>query len=339
MIVDILSKLVDSADEIHYNVSNLKRQAEFLQKTNKLCRCFAATQGNFDFLFFTTQGNIMKTTSFIFRVAQYTATILVGMSLTTASMAQSSATLDKIISSKTLRCGIQLDFPPAGFRNAKNEPEGYDVAYCNDMAKALGVKAEIVETTSPDRIPSLINNRYDVLIASTSITPARTISVAFSQPYISFINVLLTHKASGVKKFADLKGRTVGGVTGTTTEQDMKAAFAALKDPKGKYIGYGTEAEAYLALSQKKIDGDITSAAAAGALIKSGQFPDLIIAGDAPSAPDLCGIAVRKGDVDLLRWVNVFVWNQVRTGRYAELYENYFGAGTAPSLSVPGVDF
>lgn len=50
-------------------------------------------------------------------------------------------------------------------------------------------------------------------------------------------------------------------------------------------------------------------------------------------------MAVRKADTDLLRWVQVFVWDQVKSGRYAELYTKYFNSTDIPSLSVPGVDF
>jgi hydroxyproline transporter system substrate-binding protein len=77
------------------------------------------------------------------------------------SAAHAQSALDKIVQSKTLRCGVQLDYPPAGFRNQKNEPDGYDVAYCKDMAKALGATAQIVETPSSERIPALVSNRIE----------------------------------------------------------------------------------------------------------------------------------------------------------------------------------
>jgi len=255
------------------------------------------------------------------------------------SAAHAQSALDKIVQSKTLRCGVQLDYPPAGFRNQKNEPDGYDVAYCKDMAKALGATAQIIETPSSERIPALVSNRIDVLIASASITTQRALTVAFSQPYVSYTNVVLTSNDTGVEKFDDMKGRAIGGVTGTTTEQELKSLYSAWKDAKGSYTGYGSEAESYLALTQGKIDGIILGNASAGALVRSGQFPTLVIKGEAPTPADLCGIAVRKDDRDLLSWVRVFVWSQVRTGRYKELYSQYFGGSEPPSLSVPGVDF
>jgi ABC-type amino acid transport substrate-binding protein len=256
---------------------------------------------------------------------------------TTGASAQS--TLDKIVQSKTLRCGVQLDYPPAGFRNKNNEADGYDVAYCKDMAKTLGATAQIVETPSSERIPALVSNRIDVLIASASITTQRALTVSFSQPYVNYTNVVLTRKDAGIEKFEDMKGRPIGGVTGTTTEQEIKVFYTGWNDPKGSYTAYGSEAESYLALTQGKIDAVIVGNASAGALVQSGQFPSLVVKGEAPTSPDLCGIAVRKTDAELLNWVRIFVWTQVRTGRYRELYAQYFGGGASPSLNVSGVDF
>ena len=54
-----------------------------------------------------------------------------------------------------------------GSRDAKNEPVGFDVDTCNDLAKALGVKAEIIDTPSPERITALVSGRADVGVASS----------------------------------------------------------------------------------------------------------------------------------------------------------------------------
>ena len=60
-----------------------------------------------------------------------------------ASQAQADK-LDDIIESGKLRCAVTLDFPPMGSRDAQNNPVGFDVDYCNDLAKVLGVTAEVV---------------------------------------------------------------------------------------------------------------------------------------------------------------------------------------------------
>ena len=45
--------------------------------------------------------------------------------------------LDDVINAGVLRCGVVLDFPPIGYRDANNEPAGFDVDYCADLAAAF----------------------------------------------------------------------------------------------------------------------------------------------------------------------------------------------------------
>lgn len=261
------------------------------------------------------------------------------LAISLPSLASAASTIDSIVQSKVLRCGVMLDSPPSGFRTPDNKPDGYDVMYCNDMAKALGAKAEIVETPSPDRIPALVSNRIDVLIASTTNSSARGLSVAFSQPYLSVPIAVLTRKGSGIKGWADLKGHALGGVTGTTTEQFLKAAITKWNEPKTGYTGYGSDNDSYMALEQGKVDAILLSVPVSTLLIKSGQFPHLEMAGDAPMPPDLLSIAVKRTDYEFLNWTKLFIWNQVASGRYKEIYNQYFAPGDAPSLSVSGVDY
>ncbi|MBD1601342.1 transporter substrate-binding domain-containing protein [Pseudomonas typographi] len=256
-----------------------------------------------------------------------------------AAQAHADSTLDRIVQAKKLRCGVMLDSPPSGYRTPDNQPEGFDVAYCKDMAKALGATAEIVETPSADRIPALVSNRIDVLVASTTSTVARGLSVAFTQPYMNYTTAVITRKDSGIKSYAELKGHTLGGVTGTSTEQMLKRDIAAWNDSKTQYTAYASDTEAFLALQQGKVDAVLQATAVAAALIKSGQFPTFELAGEAPFPPDLVSIAVRRDDQQMLGWAKLFVWNEVSSGRFGELYKQYISATELPSLRVSGVDF
>lgn len=245
--------------------------------------------------------------------------------------------IDDIVKAGQIRCGAMLDFPPAGFRNAQREPDGFDIQTCKDIAQALGVRPVVVETSSSDRVPALVSNRVDVLIASTSPTLERAKTVAFTVPYIAYTNVVLTRVDSGVKSFDDLKGRSVGGVTGTTTEAVMLAGLQGWRQGRDTYTGYGTEVDSYVALSQGKVDGLVVTNTVGAVLGQAPQFKNLIPVGNAPSAVDLCAIAVNKRDGELLRWLNLFLWQQTRSGRYAELYKTYFGLGAPPALTVEGI--
>lgn len=61
--------------------------------------------------------------------------------------------LDDIIGSGKLRCAVTLDFPPMGSGDEANKPVGFDVDYGNDLAKVLGVDAEIVAPPLPGPNP------------------------------------------------------------------------------------------------------------------------------------------------------------------------------------------
>ena len=249
-----------------------------------------------------------------------------------------ASTLDSVIQSKKLRCGVMLDSPPAGFRTPDNKPDGFDVAYCQDMAKVLGATAEIVETPSQDRIPALVSNRIDVLIASTTNTAQRGISVAFSQPYINYVTVVLSRKGSNIQNAAGMKGHPLGGVNGTSTEQYIKRNMDEWKDPKTTYTGFASDTEAYLALQQSKVDAILVSASTANLLVKSGKFPTFVVAGNV-DLNDMDSIAVKRDDFQFLNFVKLFVWNQVASGRYKELYNKYVAPGEPAPLNVKGVDY
>ncbi|MGV1836963.1 transporter substrate-binding domain-containing protein [Rhizobium rhizogenes] len=268
-----------------------------------------------------------------------TAMIATAFSLTLSAHSYAQSALDTIVQSKKLRCGIMLDSPPAGFRNTNNDPEGFDVVYCKDMAAALGAEPEIVETPSPDRIPALVSNRIDVLIASTTPTPKRALTVAFTQPYMNNTMGVVTRKDTGIKAYADLSSKKLGGVVGSTPEQLLNKELAnGWKDKGATYTGYSTDAEAYLALQQGKVDAILVSFGVFNALAQSGQFPEFVIAGEAPLS-DMVSIAVRRDDQQMLNWAKMFVWQQGVSGRFAEVYKQYFGNGPVPSLHADGVDF
>ena len=268
---------------------------------------------------------------------KYASLLMAAAVALSAAAAQAESTLDTVIQSKVLRCGIMMDNPPSGFRDANNQPMGFDVEYCNDMAAILGATPEIVEVTSPDRIPALVSNRIDVLVASTTPTPARAMTAAFTQPYMNFTMGVITRDGTGIASYDDLKDKNLGGVIGSTPEQ-LIASEIEKHGWTAQYTGYSSDADAYIALQQGKVDALIFSMTVFNALEQSGQFPEFKVAGLAPLA-DPVSIAVTRGDQEFLNWAKLFVWNQRVNGRFEELYRKYFGEGPLPSMAFEGTDF
>ena len=89
---------------------------------------------------------------------------------TLAAPAAFADKLDDVINNGVLRCAVVLDFPPIGYRDANNEPAGFDVEYCNDMAAALDVDAEVIPVTWAERLPAIVTNRADVSFSAAHLT-------------------------------------------------------------------------------------------------------------------------------------------------------------------------
>ena len=244
--------------------------------------------------------------------------------------------LDDIIASGKLRCAVVLDFPPMGSRDEKNEPIGYDVDTCNDLAKALGVKAEIVETPFPDRIPALVSNRADVGVASTSDTLQRAKTIGFSVPYFAFKMVVLTKKGANIAAYTTLKGRKTGSVTGTFEAIALEKDVKKWNDSKGSFRAYQTQADVFLALAQGQIEATVVTSTVANATVKANKYKDLQVGGDAPYDIDYVSLIALRQEYGLINYLNLFTHLQTRTGRSQELYNKWVG-GTMPDLTVKGV--
>ncbi|MGO4852091.1 ABC transporter substrate-binding protein [Phaeovulum sp. W22_SRMD_FR3] len=261
----------------------------------------------------------------------FAAGLLATTALATAAHADK---LDDIISSGTLRCAVVLDFPPMGSRDADNKPIGFDVDYCNDLAAALGVEAEIVETPFPERIPALMSGRVDVGVASTSDTLERAKTVGMSIPYFAFEMAVSANEKSGITSFESMKGKTVGATAGTFEAIALEEQVKAWGE--GEFRPYQTQADVFLALSQGQLDATVSTSTVAQANIQTGNFPGVSVVGKAPFDTDYVALFTLREEYGLINYLNLFVNQQVRTGRYAELYAKWVG-GDLPDLTVGGV--
>lgn len=257
------------------------------------------------------------------------AALIAGTAIAGAARADK---LDDIIASGTLRCAVVLDFPPMGSRDASNEPIGFDVDYCNDLAAALGVKAEIVETPFPERIPALMSGRVDVGVASTSDTLERAKTVGFSIPYFAFEMAVTANEKSGITSYEGMKGHTVGAVAGTYEAIALEKQVTEWGE--GSFRPYQTQADVFLALSQGQLDATVSTSTVAMANVKTGNFPGVSVVGKAPFDTDYVALFTNRNEYGLINYLDLFVNQQIRTGRYAELYEKWVG-GELPSLTVP----
>ena len=95
------------------------------------------------------------------------ATVTLGLVATLSlwPTAASAQTIAEIKKKGEVTIGMLVDFPPYGTMNSSNQPDGYDADVARLLAKDLGVKLNLVPVTGPNRIPFLLTNKVDLLVA------------------------------------------------------------------------------------------------------------------------------------------------------------------------------
>src|SRR5215475_6215515 len=129
--------------------------------------------------------------------------------------------LDDIKKSGKIRIAIDLGVPPYGMTDDKMQPAGLDIEAAQMLAKDWGLQFEHVPTTGASRIPALQTGKADLVISSLSYTPERAKVIDFSKGYAVLRTVIAAPKNIALKSMADLDGKTVGTVRGTTHDTQL----------------------------------------------------------------------------------------------------------------------
>ncbi len=240
--------------------------------------------------------------------------------------------LDKVIKSGKLNCGVVLDFPPMGYFDKANKPAGFDVDYCNDLAKVLGVDANVLNLTWGDRIPSLVSGKTDVVIGSTSDTLERAKSVGFSYPYFVFKFQVISKSDKNINSFDDLKGVKVGAALGTTYETEYLAYAEKKGWGKENYTAFKSENDAYLGLHQGKVDALISTNTNIATKLQTDEFKDFVAGPFVPNYDDVVGLIAKRSETAWISYLNLFLIHQIRDGGMNKAYNKHFGSDAPQSL-------
>jgi len=232
----------------------------------------------------------------------------------------SAGGLDDARSPGKLLVGVKTDFPPFGYLDPSGEPAGFDVDVARDLAKALFEdegRLETVPVTTGSRIPFLYSDWIDMIVATVTVTEERRQVLEFSDPYFVSASLLLVPAGSPLRGIEDLAGKTVAVIEGSVQEKDL-----ALVAPGAKRIAFRNTGEAVQALKAKKADALCQDDVLVLALAKENRG---LSAAGKPILPRPYAIAVRKGDLATLRWINEKLSAMKKDGSYDRLREKYFG--------------
>jgi polar amino acid transport system substrate-binding protein len=236
--------------------------------------------------------------------------------------------IEDIRSRGTIRIGVSLGGEPIGFRDAQNNPVGYDVDVATLLAKKIGVPVEFVDVSGDARISMLVSGQIDVAVANTSATLERAKTVDFSIPYNRAGLRVIVQKDAGIKELKDLAGKKVVVGRGTTGESFLKTA---VPDAQLVYVDQFAP-DGVLQLQQKRVDAAIEDSSLLDYLAT--KNPALVTLQGLYSN-DPIGIAVAKGDPEFVRWLDMFVSDYIQSGAYTVNYKKWWGQEANPPTLNP----
>ncbi|MBN1574695.1 MAG: ABC transporter substrate-binding protein [Deltaproteobacteria bacterium] len=243
---------------------------------------------------------------------------------TGGAAAPAVSTLDKIKDAGKLVAGVKDSVVPFGYVDEKKrELVGFDVDICRHIAKKLKVDIEFKAVTSANRIQMLTDGEVDILAATMTHKIERDEVIDFSITYFMDGQRLLVAKDSTIESVADLAGKKVGSVKGSTSEKNVKEA-----QPKCEVISFEGYPEAFLALKQGKVEAVTTDSVILVGLKGSDEHPEnWKIVGEFFSSEPY-GLGVPENDSEWRDFVNFTLMEMWVEGEWQKIYDKWLGPDT-----------
>lgn len=220
---------------------------------------------------------------------------------------------------EVLRIGTEGAYPPFNQIDPSGELIGFDIDIAQALCNNMKVTCEFVRQDWDGIIPGLLARKYDAIVASMSITEERRQAVAFTDPYVS--NKLRFVAAEGAELDpANLKGKVIGAQRAT-----ISASYLEDHPIKGAKVKlYDTQENAYLDLASGRVDALLADMLVSWEWLNSEAGRGFAFLGEPIDLGDRFGIAVRKGDTELLARLNTALAEIIADGTYKELNAKYF---------------
>ena len=127
---------------------------------------------------------------------------------------------ERIMKSKKILIGTDATYPPFESKDAETgKLVGFDIDLMSAICEKIGVQPEYIVVPFDGIISGLKNEKYDVVISSFTITPARGKEIDFSKPYYQAgQSIAVREDEEKINSIADLIGKKIGVQLGTTGE-------------------------------------------------------------------------------------------------------------------------
>jgi glutamate/aspartate transport system substrate-binding protein len=275
------------------------------------------------------------------------ASVLGSMLAAGPTHAQGTDTLAKIKEGGVIVLGVRQAAVPFSYYDDKQNTIGYSQDIALSIVEAVkrklnlpGLKVKTLPITPQNRIPLVQNGTVDIECGATTHDVQRSKQAGFSNTIFIIGTRLLTKKDSGIKDFADLKGRTVVTNAGSTSEQILRRLNQ--EQQLGAVITTQKDlSESFLTLSTGRADAFmIDDALLAGERAKSADPDDYVIVGK-PQSKEAYACMFRKDDPGFKQVVDDTIAHLQTSGQADALYKKWFQSPIAPqglNLNLPESD-
>ncbi len=224
---------------------------------------------------------------------------------------------------KKIVVGTEPTFPPFESKDEAGNFVGFDIDMVKAIAAKQGFEVEFKDLPFDSLIPALQSGQIDLIASGLSITDERRKAVDYSDPYIDAgLSIAVRKNNDTIKSSADLKGKSAAvqqGATGAKKAEELQKA-GTLKEVRQ----FPTVPLAMMELAKGSVDVVINDRPVSEAFVAAqpGQIKLLDEVIDA----DSYGIAVRKGNTELLAKINAGLSTIKADGTLTGIKDKYFKA-------------
>ncbi|MHA7879871.1 MAG: transporter substrate-binding domain-containing protein [Saccharospirillum sp.] len=217
-----------------------------------------------------------------------------------------------------VRIGVDIPYPPYSYRDSNGELTGFEIDLGNAVCARLQVECEWVIVDWDNIIPGLLDNQYDAIMSSMTVTAERRNVVDFGQPYYSTPSVMFVRNDSGIDSDSRsaLADRRIGVIGGTTQHDHLIDNYG-----NAEIVTYQNADDAAAAMYAGQVEALFS------------DYPqweqDFMLTGDykVVGRPQQLGsgvaMAFRPGESDLRRFFDSGLEQLKADGTYTRIRKNY----------------
>lgn len=218
------------------------------------------------------------------------------------------------------RVGTDASYAPFGFQDEKShEYVGFDIDIIRAIAEAQGREVTIKNLNFDGLIPALQTGDLDIAISDMTINEERARTVDFTDSYYrAGLSMVVRADEERIHSFDDLQGLRVGVTIGST------GAEVARGIPNANLHEFSTISDAFLDLYNGGVDAVVNDTPVDEYYVENKGKGIAKVVPAQINQEDL-GIAVKKGNAELLGQLNAGLRKIKENGKYDEIYRKWFG--------------